>query len=461
MNIKSVRFRLAVWYFLAFFISAVIIFSIFYYATKQILIQQTDRQIASHGVKIVEVLSNKSFNTNMSFPATKLAQQFEEMPGMLVLVTDKDGKLITSSQIIRSGTIFLADTLKKSAGITYFERNVGASRMRIGVFKIMHENNITGFVFVGHPIDVISNSLNNLLKVLLATLFTFGFMALIGGYAISRAALSPIRELSNHLKKISDTNLNQQIINLQTGDELEELSTTFNSLLYRLNTSIKREQQFIADVAHELKTPLATLKSFFEVGLSKQRDNYEYKKMIEESLLETNHLSSTLKNILDLAWSETPNEQKNKKRFNVTTLVDELFEIAQKMAIHKKIEVKLSSTRELYVYGFKEKLARAILNIIENAVKYSPRNGKIELILEKTPRKVLISVIDNGSGILKEDLPNIFDRFYRGSKTDSILGSGLGLAIAKAIVTLHQGQIKIKSIIGKGSTFIIVLPCSQ
>lgn len=267
-----------------------------------------------------------------------------------------------------------------------------------------------------------------------------------------------ITYLSSKIKLISSKNLEEKITGIKGVDEIGELANSFNSLLDRLNESFLRERQFISDVAHELKTPLAVLRSSFEVTLSKQRSDGEYKKVIEDAILETDQLSSTLENILDLAWSETPNEQKNKKKFGLSELINNLYEIAQKMAQKKKIQVNLSTTKNIYFFGFRDKLARALLNIIENAIKYSPNQGRIEIILEKTPNKVLISVIDNSKGILEKDLPNIFNRFYRGSKTDKVLGSGLGLAIAKSIVVLHGGEIKVKSVKGKGSTFVVVLP---
>lgn len=274
--------------------------------------------------------------------------------------------------------------------------------------------------------------------------------------------------LSSKIKLISSENLEEKITGNFGEDEIGELADSFNNLLDRLHESFKREQQFIADVAHELKTPLTTIKSSFEIALNRPRTNEEYKRVIGEAITETTQLSQTLKNVLDLAWSKAPEGQKTKKKFNLTELITDLFEIAQKLAAKKKIEVKLSTIPNVFITGFKDKLARVLLNLIDNAIKYSPFAEKIEIILEKTPNKVLISVIDNGPGIPEKDLPHIFDRFYRGSTTDKpwnysaeqnrVLGNGLGLAIAKSIITLHQGEIKVKNNKGEGSTFIVVLP---
>lgn len=269
-----------------------------------------------------------------------------------------------------------------------------------------------------------------------------------------------ITNLSAKIKLISSENLEEKITDIGGEDEIGELAQSFNNLLDRLYEAFNREQQFIADVAHELKTPLATLKSSFEIALQKNRSSKEYEKVIAGALVETDQLSQTLKNVLDLAWSETPNSQNGKKKFSLSEVITDLFEIAQKMAIKKQVTVNLSNTPDVFITGFKDKLARVLLNLIDNAIKYSPKGGKMEIILEKSPNKILISIIDHGQGIPEEDLPHIFDRFYRGSKTDKVLGSGLGLAIAKSIVALHHGEIKVKSKTNLGSTFVIVLPLS-
>src|SRR3972149_1822156 len=162
--------------------------------------------------------------------------------------------------------------------------------------------------------------------LLFLTLALFGFIII---YKITES----LTYLSSRMRMISSKNLDERVDGIDSHDEIGELAQTFNQLLDRLHLAFKREQQFIADVAHELKTPLATLRSTLEVSLQQKRENIDYQKALQESLSETHRLSSTLKNVLDLAWSETPMEQKNAKKFSLSALMDELFELAQKMAI--------------------------------------------------------------------------------------------------------------------------------
>lgn len=284
------------------------------------------------------------------------------------------------------------------------------------------------------------------------------FILAIMGFFIIRRITSSLINLTQQIKLISSHNLDKPIKGIKSRDEIGDLARSFNDLLKRLNDAFQREQQFIADVAHELKTPLATQRSSLEVSLSKDRNKREYKKALEEALLDNNHLTSTLKNILDLAWSETPHEQRNIFKFNVSELTEELYDIAVKMAVKKHITIRHTIKRNVFVLGFKDKLARALLNLLDNAIKYTPEQGKIDLMLSKKDDRAVITIEDTGGGVRKEDIPHIFDRFYRGSMTDNIFGSGLGLAITKSIINVHKGEIKVKSELGKGSVFIVYLP---
>ena len=287
--------------------------------------------------------------------------------------------------------------------------------------------------------------------LLFLTLALFGFIII---YKITES----LTYLSSRMRMISSKNLDERVDGIDSHDEIGELAQTFNQLLDRLHLAFKREQQFIADVAHELKTPLATLRSTLEIALNQKRSEDEYRRTLKEAVQETNRVSTTLKNVLDLAWSETPMEQKNAVSFNLSELTEELFELAQKMALKKNIKVSGSFAKNIKIIGFKEKLGRALLNIIDNAIKYTPTKDKVEIVLKKNKNQATIEIKDNGIGISQKDIFHIFDRFYRGSAREKTFGSGLGLAIAKAIVNSHKGAIEVKSEIGKGTVFTINLP---
>lgn len=286
----------------------------------------------------------------------------------------------------------------------------------------------------------------------------FLFLAVIGFVIIYRITQS-IVNLSSQIGQISSKNLDKRISSTNNNDEIGELGLAFNNLLDRLDIAFRRERQFIADVAHEMKTPIATLRSSFEVTLHKERTNDEYKKIIKDSIIETDRLTTTLRDVLDLAWSEVPNETLRSK-FDISELMNEMAEIAQKLALKKQITVSHSIISSIQMFGFRERLGRAILNIIDNAIKYTPQHGKVTISLIQEFNNALITIKDNGQGIGEGEIEHIFDRFYRGAKTDKVFGAGLGLAIAKATISIHKGAIKVESKPKIGTRFIIVLPLS-
>jgi len=242
----------------------------------------------------------------------------------------------------------------------------------------------------------------------------FIILAIVGFVVVYRITRS-ITFLSYQMRQISSKTLDKRITSIKGSDEIGQLAKSFNELLNRLDKAFNRERQFIADVAHEMKTPIATLRSSFEVTLHKARTNEEYKKIIKDSIIETDRITSTLKDVLDLAWSEVPNENL-RKVFDLSELMNEMSEIAQKLALKKQIIVINSITSHIQMLGFRKRLGRALLNIIDNAIKYSSFKGKIYISLIKEYNNALIIIKDNGQGIEEEELEHIFDRFYRGGK---------------------------------------------
>ena len=284
----------------------------------------------------------------------------------------------------------------------------------------------------------------------------FIFLAALGFLIIYRIT-SSIAGLSSQIQKITSKNLDQPLA-VKSNDEIGDLSRSFNSLLERLTAAFKREQQFIADVAHEMKTPLATVRSLLEVSLEKPRTEEDYKKLMAESLVEVGRVSNTLKNVLDLAWSESPIGRTAPKKFSLNKLMIELVDITERLAESGRIKIVSEIAPDVMIFGYRDKLAQAILNILENAVKYTPIGGTVTIRLEKEATRAVIGISDTGRGIPPDDLPRIFDRFYRSGNSLDAHGSGLGLAIAKSITASHLGEITVKSEVGKGTTFVIVLP---
>lgn len=460
MNTKSLQFRLTFWNILAFLLVAFLAFFGLYIVTRKILSTHTDNLLMAHGARIVDLINGNSIGVHSMLTREAFAREFNEIPGMLVIAMDNKGQILNASLAMNNDPRVLGDIFAK----TYKNRqqfftneNISGSQMRFLATPIFDNDNLQGVVLVAHPIDVISKSLDSLIAVLGVTFLILIVPVSLGGYFLIKKTIEPIVIISEKLKRIGSENLDERVPDPKTGDEVQELAQTFNLLLDRLHQAFTRERKFIDDVAHELKTPLSTIRSSVEIALSKPRTISEYQKVLQETLVDINKLSSTLKNVLDLAWSESQVINAN-ETVDLSQIFVDLKDIAVKLATFKKITVKSQIAPNIQVLGKPDKLGQAILNLIDNAIKYSSEGGKIHLNLISDDSCAIVQVKDTGVGINSADLPHIFERFYRGSKSDRIVGSGLGLAIARSIVNLHYGEIKVESKIGKGSVFTISLP---
>ncbi|MBI4038727.1 HAMP domain-containing protein [Candidatus Daviesbacteria bacterium] len=464
MKTKSIRFRLTFWYTISLVLAIIVIFASFYFITRQVLHDQTDSSLKVHSNKIVEIITSQNTGMHDAIAREAFVEEFSNIPGMLVVVMNSSGMIVSSSQTVSPTDSVIRDLFaeaNQSQKPFFTDRRIGTSELRFLVNPIAQNNSLLGVVIMGHPIDVIKNALNSLITMLGVVFAIFLVPAVLGGYFNARAAVSPISDISKKLKLINSGNLSERIRNPNTGDEIEELSVTFNSLLDRLGGAFQRERQFIGDVAHEVKTPLSAQRTNIEVALARDRSKEDYQQALEESLVDNNRLSTTLKNVLDLAWSEADAARTQFENFDLSELVQEMMDLGTKMAVKKQISVDGSIEQHLLISGKKDKLERALINLVDNAIKYTPDKGTVTISLQKKRDQAQFKVKDTGRGISVRDLPHVFERFYRGSRTDKTFGSGLGLSITSAIVSAHRGEIRAKSQIGKGSEFIVLLPLSS
>ncbi len=460
INTKSIRFRLTVWYSTALIISIAVIFSSFYIITQRELYRHTDIILASHARQVALSTQKQLENGSLSSQSSLLYNEFGAIPGMVLVVTDKDGGILHSSypgKSIQTEVTYLFNQIKTGSQEILLNQDFPGTSQRMILLPLSADNQLLGTVMMGHPVDVIRKSLNSLLTNLISLFALLVVPTLFGGWVLAKRAMQPVNAISEQMQRLSSENLTQRIKSPRTHDEIEVLVHTFNSLLTRLAEAFNRERQFIADVAHELKTPLATQRSTVEVLLSKKRTNEGYQKAVADLLIDNKRLTDTVADVLDLAWAEADRTRLNTEKTNLTEVMEELFEIATQLGASKKLEVVKRVEKNVYVTGKRDKISRALLNLVDNAIKYTAK-GTISLSLHTTNNEAILGVKDTGEGVAEGDLPHIFDRFYRGKKSHRVDGTGLGLAIANSIISAYQGTLSVKNNESKGTTFTISLP---
>lgn len=275
----------------------------------------------------------------------------------------------------------------------------------------------------------------------------------------SNKLIKPIKNMTEITKTISVNNINTRLDIKDTQDELKELSMTFNEMMNRIEEGYKSQQQFVSDASHELRTPIAVMKGYINML---DRWGKNDKAILEESITaiknETDNMQDLIEKLLFIARSDKQTLVFTKEDFNISEI---LFEIEKEtIMIDGKHEFEFRFLHDAHVYADKNRIKQAIRILLENAIKFTPEGGKISVYGFLAEEYYAIKIKDSGIGINKKDLPKIFDRLYRAeeSRNRQIGGHGLGLSIAKIIILGHKGKIKVKSNIGEGAEFTILLP---
>jgi len=283
--------------------------------------------------------------------------------------------------------------------------------------------------------------------------------AIAGGWLLARLALRPVVAAARSAESISLANLKTRLPEYTGKDEFGALVNTLNRMIARLEEGVERLQQFTQDAAHELRTPLTILRGDLELAYQDENTADETRAWLQRILDRVIALGQIVDNLMLLARSDSGDYPIHKTRFRLDVAVKEIFEDLQILAEGRPLAVHLRNSEVVEFFGDESLMRRLILNLCENALKYTAQ-GNIELSLKKIGPKINLVVSDTGKGIPAEDLPHIFDRFYRVDKSHSSAtgGSGLGLAICQWIVSAHGGKIQVTSEIAKGTTVRVSLP---
>jgi heavy metal sensor kinase len=283
-------------------------------------------------------------------------------------------------------------------------------------------------------------------------------ISVIGGWFLAHRSLKPVDTITKTAREISAKNLNQRLPAQAVDDELGRLTATFNDMIGRLQESFVQIQQFSADASHELRTPLTIMRGEIEVALRRRRLPTPTRELLTSVHDELVRLSSIVESLMILIKTESGRLAFQLSNIVLDEMVLGLTEDARVLASKKKITVEILRMDPVIIRGDAGRLRQLFLNLIENAIKYTPQRGTVSFSLTRENDQAIVSISDTGIGIPKKDVEKVFDRFYR-VKSDGT-GSGLGLAIAKWIAEAHHGTIQVSSREKKGSTFTVTLPVS-
>jgi len=273
---------------------------------------------------------------------------------------------------------------------------------------------------------------------------------------VTRHGLRPLGEMTRSLERIGPTHLNERVAPGGWPRELQPLAVAFDDMLARLEASFTRLSQFSADLAHELRTPIANILGEAQVTLTRERSPEEYREVIESTIAECERLSGIVDNLLFVARVDAARESIERKEFDGRAAVEKIAAFYRTIAEDRHIAINCTGEGE--IYGDPVLFGRAVSNLVDNALRFTPDGGTIQISITVKAAHSEVTVSDNGCGIAPEHLPRVFDRFYRVDSSRSSDGAGLGLALVKSIVDLHGGSAKIESEANRGTTVTVTFP---
>ncbi|MCX6602239.1 MAG: heavy metal sensor histidine kinase [Acidobacteria bacterium] len=329
-----------------------------------------------------------------------------------------------------------------------------------GPARVLAASVRVGTIQIGAPLGSFYEMLNGFLWTAVVVSPALLFLAGAGGYWLSRRALEPVDAITRTAQTISEKDLSQRLPERGVGDELDRLSATLNAMFGRLESSFERVTRFTADASHELRTPVAVIRTTAELARSRPRSEQEYERALDTIQAESEHISALIDDLLLLARADAGKEEFAGEPLDLRESVRSVCAKVRVLAEARGIGLEEETSAEVRVQADGRAVHRVLLILLENAIQYTAEGGSIKVAATMEAGWARVTVRDTGVGIAAEDLPHIFERFYRASKDRSRRGGGvgLGLAIAEWIAARHGGTITVESVWGVGSTFILSLP---
>jgi len=454
---KSLSFRLTLWYSAIFILSALFLFLIIYLYLASSM-KKNDREIILLELKEVLAVYQKD-----GLDALRKEVDFEKH------VNGKNPFLVRLEGS-QNNTVFLnIPDQWTNFDLNQLEKNSLNSKKRWQYLKTKGEKDIlevASYSFSDGSLLQVGKSVasrNEFLKrfreiftVIMIPVILFGFG---GGVVLSIRAFHPIRNLINTTRSIIKTNkIDIRMPIGRKGDELAEMSMLFNTMLEKIETLIAGMRMGLDNVAHDLRTPITRLRGIAEMALHSEQNIDLLREALSDCIEESERILVMLNSLMDISEAETGVMKLNLEKVNISSLIEEAVDIYRFIAEEKNIIIHMSCPSKLYIDVDRSRLRQVLLNLLDNAIKYTPGDGKVDIEAYQRDQRIVVTIQDTGVGIPSGELPRIWDRLYRGDKSRSERGLGLGLSLVKAIVQAHKGQIEVTSKPDIGSLFTIYLP---
>jgi heavy metal sensor kinase len=450
----AIRWRLTAWITLAFILALALIFISLRIALGQILYQDVNSDLSANFEKV---------NGELLVNSTRLQEVADSFPFPVVIRDANGGALAVNgtandSQMALSETDVVQVTVEEAT--INGDEEVRGENFRVRSARVSLPDGTTYIVQVGRSIQLAQDVTRATDTILIGGGAIAALVVLLVAYWIARSALRPVEQITYLASDIGASDLKQRLDASGEPTEIQRLADTFDGMLARLEAAFAQQRNFVMDVSHELRTPLTALRGNLDVMLMDKNLDAETRSQLDKMSSEVGRLIRLTSNLLYLAHAEAGREIA-RRPVELDALCLEV--VYQARILRDDVSVRLDHEAQVTVSGDRDLLKQLILNLVDNAIKYSPADGDVTVSLYERESAVEIVVADQGPGIPPEQLDRIFERFYRvaGNASRTVGGAGIGLAISRWIAQAHGGDIRVESGIGAGSRFIVTLPLSR
>jgi heavy metal sensor kinase len=450
----SIRWRLTLWNTLA--LTAVLLgFSALVYGLlAHALYEQTDRQLLSEW----QLLNGDERLRGR--PTTERLRhwidEFKEHQNSYCILYGADGRLVLRTAELAEDSV--PPVPPAADGLRYGSLDlpiIGHQRFLTGRLRLAEEEYT---VLHLTPLQEVDHELREVFVVLVMAVPVALFFCGGCGYLLARKALRPMDQLHRLTEQITADRLDRRLPRADVNDELGRLTRTINAMIGRLQRSFEEIRRFTADASHELRTPLAAIRAETEVALGKPLTTAEHQELLGSILEECERLTRLTDQLLTLSRQDANTAGQPREPVDLAALIDKVVETMRPLAESKGLNLSNGDKGPVRVTGDEARLREVFYNLLDNAIKYTPEGGAIDVRLERQDGRAVVTVRDTGIGIPPEHLPRVFDRFYRVDKVRGRAegGTGLGLSIAQSIVCAHGGRIELDSTPGQGTTCTVM-----
>jgi len=464
VNTHSLHSRLVLWY--AFWLATVFIIAgaLVYFGLRHYLEHTLAATQLQRAQRIAALVSRTGIANERNL-ADEITTRFApEASGRFIRVTRLDGTVVYQSGAPLDQSfdpMQISRPLRQSG--TRKEKLPDGSELVVGVFVANPAGSPPLLFETGESLAPALTELRRLLVLVGLGFIVVAGMALGGGFLLVRRALRPVEQITSSAERITSRNLSERLPAPPTGDEFEHLSQALNRMIGRLDEAFQYNRRFLADASHELRTPLTVLRGELESLAQEKRLAAEDRERLGSVLEEVERLANIVEGLFAIARLDAGEAQAEWAQVNLAQLAASTADQMVLLAEDKNITITSPPGQEVWVEGDRARLKQVVVNLLDNAIKYSPQGGAITMTVASRNGTGLLEVADNGIGIPEAALPHIFERFYRVDKARSreLGGAGLGLSIVRSICVAHGGRVEAQSAPGRGSRFKVELPLAS